>query len=78
MTDGNEMAFARPAYQYASGSYDQPSDGMTKREYFAALAMQGLCSNPHYTNHVGWYEDLKMDAVQQADNLIAELNRGVK
>lgn len=25
-----------------------PTIGLTKREYFAAMAMQGMLSNPHY------------------------------
>lgn len=59
-TDPNEPAFS------ALG------DGLTKREYFAALAMQGLASHlpdsdiEHYAN----------EAVLGADALIAKLNEG--
>ena len=46
--------------------------GLTKREYFAGLAMQGLCA------HSGDYHrdtDLAQDAVMYADALLAELER---
>ena len=46
--------------------------GLTKREYFAALAMQGLLSHPGTqatVDHVAQY------SVQMADALIAELSK---
>lgn len=50
------------------------SRGLTKREYFAAMAMQGLCANGH-----SWEEDCSNSrasrAVTQADALITELNK---
>jgi hypothetical protein len=42
--------------------------GLTKREYFAAMAMQGLISNPNTSFET-------RDAVIIADALIAELNK---
>jgi len=46
--------------------------GLTTREYFAAMAMQGYCANMHTphqdANHVAEY------AVQVADSLIKHLN----
>jgi hypothetical protein len=49
--------------------------GLTKREYFAGLAMQGLLSAIGSTKfeHEFQYEDLAMDAVASADALLAEL-----
>jgi hypothetical protein len=58
--------------------------GLTKREYFAALAMQGMVANPAiigpnptcgvaYVN--GSPETLAQMAVHQADALIVELNK---
>jgi hypothetical protein len=44
------------------------SKGLTKREYFAAMAMQGLLSNPNTSFET-------RDAVIIADALIAELNK---
>ncbi len=48
-------------------------DGLTKREYFAAVALQGLCSNPAgiHTESNGVTEA----AVVVADALIVALNK---
>ena len=46
--------------------------GLTKREYFAAMAIQGLCT------HSGDYhtpENLASDAVMYADALLKELEK---
>jgi hypothetical protein len=45
--------------------------GLTKREYFAAMAMQGLCSLSSFLDD----EDVASYAVKQADLLIKELNK---
>jgi hypothetical protein len=45
--------------------------GLTKREYFAAMAMQGLLSADSIN-----YEAIIGDAVKLADALIEELNKG--
>ncbi len=47
--------------------------GMTKREYFAAMAMQGLCADPH---RPPVYDIAKL-AVKMADALLAELESGL-
>lgn len=47
------------------------SFGLTKREYFAALAMQSFCS----TYNGSRLEILAKDAVNAADALIEELNK---
>jgi len=44
--------------------------GLTKREYFAAIALQGLL-----TKGTGTPEDYAACAVDAADALIAELNK---
>lgn len=52
------------------------NNGLTKREYFAASALQGLL-----VNHAGSviYQALAVDSVLYADALIEALNeRGVK
>lgn len=43
--------------------------GLTKREYFAALALQGLLSNP-----TTFFPENAKRAVEFADSLIEELN----
>ncbi len=51
------------------------NNGLTKREYFAARAMQGLLSGEgehwHFTNSI----ERTQNAVRMADALIAELNK---
>ena len=47
--------------------------GLTKREYFAAMAMQGFFSATHHSDtNVEYFAPI---AVQAADALIAELNK---
>lgn len=46
------------------------SNGMTKRELFAAAALQGMLATPARD---GTYENYAYDAVHFADALIAEL-----
>jgi hypothetical protein len=46
--------------------------GLTKREYFAAMAMQALLSDPNITTTYSHYAE---NAVQAANALIAELNK---
>ena len=65
MDNGNESAF--PSH----GTMGEVAyQGVTKREYFAAMAMQGFCAAPDAT---GKYTDYARDAVRTADALLAEL-----
>ena len=51
---------------------DEVNIGLTKREYFAGLAMQGLLANPKLTDD---YESpLMADAVSYADSLLEALS----
>lgn len=52
-------------------------NGLTKREYLAAMAMQGLCANSVPGSHHG-FKALTSEAVQYADALIDELNKPVQ
>jgi len=47
-------------------------NGLTKREYFAGLAMQGAISRAGSTNNL---EDIASYSVKIADTLIEELNK---
>lgn len=47
--------------------------GLTKREEFAARAMEGLLSNPNYDTEA---RNVAFDAVKEADDLLAELAKG--
>lgn len=54
--------------------YFVDSQGLTKRELFAAMAMQGLSS----INMSGWNwtaDDIALEATKRADALINQLNK---
>jgi hypothetical protein len=82
MGNGNDAAFACAA----EGGHQK---GLTKREYFAALAMQGLCARDDHEigdyNTTGQHEkfnrrvvtDLGKQAVNIADAVLAALESGV-
>lgn len=73
MSDENEPAFPMPHYTRPDGDIVWGSPGLTKRELFAAMAMQGIlaCSLPALTPDTP--EDCAVDAVHYADALLAEL-----
>ena len=48
-----------------------PQDGLTNREYFAAMAMQGICAN---ANERLARREVAEKAVLIADHLIQQLN----
>jgi hypothetical protein len=50
------------------------SSGLTKREHFAGLAMQGLLANHELIDTVDW-EWIANNSIALADNLIEELNK---
>lgn len=77
MSKGSESAFPRlTAIKYGMIEHPIISDGgLTKREYFAAMVMQGMCSiHPIDTNpsHMAITASL---AIQHADALLAELEK---
>jgi len=49
-----------------------PTDGLTKREHFAAMVLQGFLAN---SNAQGSVDDYARGAVNFADALIEELNK---
>jgi len=50
---------------------------LTKRELFAAMAMQGLAGNKYIISKYN-YPEIAEQAVMYADNLIRELNEEVQ
>lgn len=55
---------------------NNPSIGLTKREYFAAMAMQGLLSaDARYKGRTDNRESLAKDAIAQADELLKQLDQ---
>ena len=77
------MPLSGDAYQDFAGyvpdgkhSYNPECQGLTKREYFAGLAMQGLCNAADISGV--WQHDsgiVAATAVEYADALLAELER---
>jgi len=52
--------------------------GLTKREYFAAMAMQGICASPFAPDIKNVSQAMASDvknAVKMADALLAELKK---
>lgn len=63
-----------PIYEAHGGDLGTTSGGLTTREYFAAMAMQGICANPT-TEIQPNGQAIAIVALECADALIAELNR---
>jgi len=49
-----------------------PTEQISRRDYFAAMAMQGACANPEIINHSEIV--IAKNAVYQADELIKALD----
>ena len=64
-----QQFLASPTY-YPTGSINQ--HGLTKREWFAAMALQGLLAGRISGATEAGYEQI---SVQMADKLIEELNK---
>lgn len=60
-----------PAFPFQDNEGDFLSGGLTKREYFAAAALQGLLANPWAMQE---YVELDRHALGYADALITALN----
>tara|TARA_R110002126_G_scaffold50962_2_gene139951 strand:+ start:284 stop:523 length:240 start_codon:yes stop_codon:yes gene_type:complete len=72
-TNPNEPAFAKPAFYHPNGGLDSPNEGLTKREYFASMALQGIIANKDGLDIK--IERIVESAVDTADALIEELNK---
>ena len=70
-TKGDECAFAIPAFETPKTLWTEPQYGLTKREYFAAMAMQGIVS----TDLADTYENFAKASVMMADALIEQLDK---
>jgi hypothetical protein len=70
-TFGNSPAFSKPAFYHPDGAIDLPNNGLTKREYFAAMAMQGFITK----YGVDCQKQHIKQAVFMAEFLIEELNK---
>ena len=74
MTNGNEIAYPSDYLMKGSGTVETmfTFKGLTKREYFAALAMQGLLASGN-VNLIS--NEIETIAVAKADALINALNK---
>ena len=61
----------KPAMPIDSPIFNGPELGLTKREYFAAMALQGLCAK--YGSAV--YKESPANALFMADALLKELEK---
>lgn len=59
----------------AANTEDEQVTGVTKREHFAAKAMQGILSNPQLDIETTPVETIVHDAVMFADALLTELSK---
>lgn len=76
MTDPNDPAYP-PTYEtMGKGDYINAL-GLTKREYFAAMAMQGMIASETETLRFAMREKLASESVAMADALIAELSKEI-
>ncbi|QEL01119.1 hypothetical protein FKG96_09965 [Olivibacter sp. LS-1] len=74
-TKGSDLTYPLSTEELSDRFYDgvELQAGLTKREYFAAMALQGLCANPEY---VDWSDEkVSRMAVGEADRLIEALNK---
>ena len=70
MTKANDPVFSTEKMSQNDGVFNHPPIGLTKREYFAAMAMQGLLAN----RGAGDCDCVCHVAVYHADELIRQLN----
>ena len=76
MTNGNDLAY--PTFDDKGICPDSYSGGLTKREYFAGMAMQGYCGG-EFTGQSGMpHKDMAEWSVEMADALIEALNKTEK
>ncbi|TFD96694.1 hypothetical protein E2605_07695 [Dysgonomonas capnocytophagoides] len=75
MKKENVFPTSQENYTTQRGTYnpDYMSSGLTKRELFAAMAMQGILANPERIG--GKDQELTQYSVILADALINELNK---
>lgn len=74
MTNAKDSAYARPSSEY-DGRQVEGCKGLTKREYFAALAMQGILTNSLFDTELEIQKSIAALSVVHADALIEQLNK---
>ena len=74
----NDFAFPHEDFEYdGNDQYKVIRNGLTKREYFAAIAMQGLLASNNLW--VGaddiWEDKVSEQAIKQADSLLQQIKQ---
>jgi hypothetical protein len=69
----NDLAFARPSSHTVEYGSSSAKDGLTKREYFALMVMQGYLSGEIFRQYSR--DEICEKAVKTADALIEALNK---
>lgn len=69
--NANDLAF--PFVERSTDQQESINLGLTKRELFAAMAMQGLCANPYWTKST--HANIAQGAALYADALLSELEK---
>ena len=79
MTQNGEQSYTALKEGQKTG-YEKHFGGLTKREYFAGLAMQGILANPFYAEHlksniyIPAEDSVAEFAVKMADELLKQLD----
>ncbi len=73
MTNPNDAAFKQIANDHIFGGIQLTALGLTKREYFAAMAMQGTIAGSQGLDITS--EQFAAISIKLADALIAELSK---
>ena len=76
MKNGEQPAFAKAAFYHPDGGIDSPQQGLTKREYLAAMAMQGLLSTMSFNAklNIKVAECIAKESLLAADELLKQLS----
>jgi hypothetical protein len=80
MTNANDPAYPIPDVDF-EWKYPDSSNGLSKREYFAAVAMQAFINSDYGENYASVFgcksftEVFVKKAIETADALIVELNK---
>jgi hypothetical protein len=76
MENSKQTAFGY-GFTTADGSSHVEEKGLTKREYFAAMAMQGIVSNQEFLKNLNAEPDLVVTGILEiADKLLERLSNG--
>jgi hypothetical protein len=73
MSNANSNAYPDGGVTHANGQAEWGQPGLTKRELFAAMMLQGMMADGTRT---GTFAGFAKEAIQQADALLAQLSSG--